>query len=43
MIVETSEPTDDDPAPSYRNMRRLGFRVAYRRPNYLRTIDLESK
>lgn len=35
--VETAEPTPDHEAPSYRNLRRLGFSVAYRRPNYLWT------
>jgi GNAT superfamily N-acetyltransferase len=35
MIVETAEPTDTHPAPSFRNMRRFGFEVAYARPNYI--------
>ena len=33
--VETAEQTPDKEAPSFRNLRRLGFEVAYRRPNYL--------
>jgi GNAT superfamily N-acetyltransferase len=35
--VETAEDTVTRDAPSYRNLRRLGFEVAYRRPNYLWT------
>jgi hypothetical protein len=35
--VETAEQTPDHEAPSYRNLRRLGFSVSYRRPNYLWT------
>jgi GNAT superfamily N-acetyltransferase len=33
--VETAEDTVAKNAPSFRNLRRLGFEVAYRRPNYL--------
>lgn len=33
--VETAEQTPDHEAPSFRNLTRLGFSVAYRRPNYL--------
>jgi ribosomal protein S18 acetylase RimI-like enzyme len=33
--VETAEDTVTKGAPSFRNLRRLGFEVAYRRPNYL--------
>lgn len=33
--VETAEQTSDHEAPSFRNLTRLGFSVAYRRPNYL--------
>jgi hypothetical protein len=33
--VETAEDTVTKDAPSFRNLRRLGFEVAYRRPNYL--------
>jgi hypothetical protein len=33
--VETAEDTVTRDAPSFRNLRRLGFEVAYRRPNYL--------
>jgi hypothetical protein len=35
--VETAEDTVTKDAPSFRNLRRLGFEVAYRRPNYLWT------
>jgi len=35
LIVETAEEKPDHPAPSYRNMVRYGFKVAYARPNYL--------
>lgn len=33
--VETAEQTPERAAPSFRNLTRLGFSVAYRRPNYL--------
>jgi ribosomal protein S18 acetylase RimI-like enzyme len=35
--VETAEDTVEKNAPSFRNLRRLGFEVAYTRPNYLWT------
>ena len=35
--VETAEQTGSRDAPSFRNLTRLGFEVAYRRPNYLWT------
>ena len=35
--VETAEQTQEREAPSFRNLRRLGFSVAYTRPNYLWT------
>jgi hypothetical protein len=35
--VETAEDTVTKDAPSFRNLRRLGFEVGYRRPNYLWT------
>ncbi len=35
LIVETAEQTPEREAPSYRNIRRSGFEVAYLRPNYL--------
>jgi hypothetical protein len=35
--VETAEQTPEREAPSFRNLRRLGFAVAYLRPNYLWT------
>jgi ribosomal protein S18 acetylase RimI-like enzyme len=33
--VETAEDTAVRDAPSFRNLRRLGFDVAYTRPNHL--------
>jgi len=33
--VETAEQTPEREAPSFRNLSRLGFSVAYTRPNYL--------
>jgi hypothetical protein len=35
LVVETAEQTAEKEAPSYRNMIRLGFKVAYVRPNYI--------
>ncbi len=35
LITETGEDTPDNPNPSYRNMLRLGFILAYQRPNYV--------
>ena len=35
LSVETAEPTETREAPSYRNVRRLGFEVAYKRANWL--------
>jgi hypothetical protein len=35
LVVETAEQTPGKEAPSYRNMIRLGFKVAYVRPNYI--------
>jgi GNAT superfamily N-acetyltransferase len=35
LSVETSEPTAEKEAPSYRNILRSGFQVGYVRPNYL--------
>ena len=33
IIVETSHDTDENPSPSFRNMMRNGFELAYLRPN----------
>jgi hypothetical protein len=33
--IETAEDTVTRDAPSFRNLRRVGFDVAYRRPNYI--------
>jgi hypothetical protein len=35
VTCETAEETTERPNPSFRNMRRMGFEVAYFRPNYL--------
>lgn len=35
LITETAEDRPDKPAPSFRNMQRAGFQVAYVRPNYI--------
>jgi GNAT superfamily N-acetyltransferase len=35
LVVETAEETSDRPAPSYRNVIRFGFEVAYVRPNFI--------
>ncbi|MCP4685890.1 MAG: hypothetical protein GY867_10655 [bacterium] len=35
LVVETAEETHERSAPSYSNMLRFGFEVAYFRPNYL--------
>jgi GNAT superfamily N-acetyltransferase len=34
LVVETAQPHGGNRAPSYRNATRLGFTVAYERPNY---------
>lgn len=35
LVVETAEDTEEGHAPSFHNLRRLGFDLAYLRPNYL--------
>ncbi len=35
LVVETAEETSDRRAHAFRNVRRLGFEVAYVRPNYI--------
>lgn len=39
LVVETAEETSERPALSFRNVRRLGFEVAYVRPNYIYTAS----
>jgi GNAT superfamily N-acetyltransferase len=39
LVTETGAPRDGAPGPSYRNMLRAGFEVAYERPNYVRQAD----
>ena len=34
-VTETGQERPDRPNPSFHNMRRAGFRVAYHRPNYM--------
>ena len=34
-VTETGEDTPEDPNPSYHNMLRTGFKLAYLRPNYV--------
>jgi len=43
--VETAEPKPDHDVPSHRNLRRLGFEIAYRRPNWVCVLrsDLQRK
>jgi GNAT superfamily N-acetyltransferase len=36
VVTETGAPRDDRPGPSYRNILRAGFEVAYERPNFVR-------
>ena len=40
LVSETAEDKPDDPAPSFRNLRRSGFRLAYHRDNYLLQLSL---
>ena len=35
LVTETGLPRGEEPAPSLHNMKRLGFAMAYDRPNYL--------
>jgi GNAT superfamily N-acetyltransferase len=35
LVVETGDDRPDDPNPSTHNVRRAGFQLAYRRPNYM--------
>lgn len=37
--VETAEPTPEKPVGSFRNLRRLGFEVAYLRPNWVAMLS----
>jgi hypothetical protein len=36
---ETGQDLPDKPNPSFHNMLRTGFRVAYYRPNYMQKIE----
>ena len=35
LITETGEDTPEHPNPSYHNMLRTGFKLAYHRANYM--------
>lgn len=35
IVVETAEDTADNPSASFRNMKKLGFELAYLRPNFI--------
>jgi hypothetical protein len=37
-VVETAEDTPDKPSPSFRNMLKYGFDLAYHRANYVYTF-----
>lgn len=37
-VVETAEPKPQKPVASYRNLKRLGFEVIYKRPNFLKQL-----
>lgn len=43
LVTETAEDTKQKSSPSYRNLQRLGFDLAYLRPNYLFTFSPESR
>jgi hypothetical protein len=43
IIAETAEDLPDRPAPSYRNLLRLGFTEEYRRQNYAMTLGDSAK
>lgn len=38
VVVETAQDTPENPSPSFRNMLRNGFELAYLRPNYVYTF-----
>jgi GNAT superfamily N-acetyltransferase len=40
IITETGEDTPEHPNPSYHNMVRTGFRLAYMRPNYVKSAKI---
>ena len=39
IVTETGEDTPEHPNPSYHNMLRTGFALAYQRPNYIAQIE----
>jgi len=41
IVVETAEDTPAKQNPSYHNLLKFGFSLAYKRPNYLRVSDLQ--
>jgi GNAT superfamily N-acetyltransferase len=42
LVVETGPDSAEKPNPSYRNVERAGFRVAYLRENWVRTNPAKS-
>jgi hypothetical protein len=38
-VTETGEDSPENPNPSYHNMLRTGFQLAYQRPNYLHEVS----
>jgi hypothetical protein len=42
-VVETGKETPEDPNPSYRNMVRSGFQLAYERHNWVRQLPATSE
>lgn len=41
VVVETADDTLQKPNPSTHNLRRMGFQLAYRRPNWVKKLALE--
>lgn len=41
VVVETADDTLEKPNPSTHNLVRMGFRIAYRRPNWVKKLALE--
>jgi hypothetical protein len=38
-VAETGKDLPEKPNPSFHNMIRTGFKVAYHRPNYMQLTD----
>jgi hypothetical protein len=39
LVTETGEDSPERPNPSYHNMLRTGFQLAYQRPNYIHQVS----